>query len=791
MAPPRSWGRASAPVIAKLCRPKADAAPKSKGLHARDLTSYIMEAKEDEKVLHRGAANFLGGDFEMQQVEMMALANEAVRSPNPTRHWVLSWNEGEQPTAEQADQAARMFLDHLGLSDHQAMWALHGNTHNVHMHIVVNRVHPETGRVTKVNNGWEINAGHQAAALIEHAQGWQRQERALYRVEVDRAGRAIPVPAHQRETAREQAQEREQAARPEPAPEPRQPSAKARDMEARTGEKSAERIAAEQGAPIMRAAQSWRALHEELAAKGMRYERKGSGGLLWVGETPVKPSSAGRDCSMGALEKRLGEFEPAPPELARSLPPDRAQAKEPERPPVVHLHARVGWHDYAKGRREHYAAKNRAWEELRARHQAEWAATVKRHRKERQQALGGSWKGRGEVLNALRSQFAARQAAEKAEMTERRQLERKELRGRFPRYRDFEEWLREERSPGHAEAWRYRRDIAEPALGSLGGGEEEEKKSEQREHPALPRDIRDFEGEAKGWSVEYRARSDSGWKPAAFVDRGKHIDIYAKDRNAVLAALQLASEKWQGRIVVYGNDSFKRLCVEVAVEHRINITNPELQQAIAAERERRRDLEQARPVEPRAGENTPPKPAESKRAVEREGGEAKPDPPRRPSPEIPPAPPPISPQPAPVRTAGDAYRRHWEDVIGAQASGGRIDVSRVDALVAVRMRMTGYDQPTVERTVLEAARARANEKREWDGYAKRTAGFAFGFAGARKAAELAPSRDRFFQLEGRDQHRELAERQQRALEQQRQREAELERQRKQRDLGPKGPGFGR
>jgi Relaxase/Mobilisation nuclease domain/Large polyvalent protein-associated domain 7 len=777
-------------VIAKLCKPKANAAPKSKGLHARDLTSYIMEVKEDERILHRGAANFLGDDFEMQQVEMMALANEAVRSPNPTRHWVLSWNEGEQPTAEQADQAARMFLDHLGLSEHQAMWALHGNTHNVHMHIVVNRVHPETGRVTKVNGGWEIKAGHQAAALIEHAQGWQRQDRALYRVERDGNGRAVPVPAHQRETVRQPSQEREQAARPEPAPEPRQPSAKARDMEARTGEKSAERIAAEQGAPVMRAAKTWRELHEGLAAKGMRYERKGSGGLLWVGEDPVKPSAAGRDCSMGALEKRLGEFEPAPPELTRPLSPERQQAKGPERPPIVHLNARVGWHEYAKGRREHYAAKNAAWEELRARHQAEWAATVKRHRQERQQALGGSWKGRGEVLNALRSQFAARQAAEKAAMTERRQLERKELRGRFPRYRDFEDWLREERSPNHAEGWRYRRDIREPAPAGITSAREEK----EPQQPAPPRDIRDFEGEAKGWSVEYRARSDSGWRRAAFVDRGKQIDIYAKDKNAVLAALQLANEKWAGHIVVYGNDEFKRRCVEIAVEHRINIANPELQQAIAAERERRRELERPRPAEPRSREDAPEKPAGPQRAVEREGGERKPDPAARPSPSPEQAAPaaPSSSLPSPVRTPGDAYRRHWEDITRAQASRGRIDVSRVDALVAVRMRMTGYDQVTVERTVLEAAKARANEKREWDAYAKRTASFAFGFAGTRKAAELEPGRARFFQLEGRDQHREIAERQQRALEQQRQREAaELERQRKQRDLGPKGPGFGR
>ena len=42
----------------------------------------------------------------------------------------------------------------------------------------------------------------------------------------------------------------------------------------------------------------------------MRFERKGSGAILWIGDEPVKASSAGRDCSMSALQKRLGEFTP-------------------------------------------------------------------------------------------------------------------------------------------------------------------------------------------------------------------------------------------------------------------------------------------------------------------------------------------------------------------------------------------------------------------------------------------------------------------------------------------------
>jgi hypothetical protein len=46
-------------------------------------------------------------------------------------------------------------------------------------------------------------------------------------------------------------------------------------------------------------------VHDGLAREGIRFERKGSGAVLWIGQEAVKASSAGRDCSMSTREKRL------------------------------------------------------------------------------------------------------------------------------------------------------------------------------------------------------------------------------------------------------------------------------------------------------------------------------------------------------------------------------------------------------------------------------------------------------------------------------------------------------
>ena len=96
----------------------------------------------------------------------------------------------------------------------------------------------------------------------------------------------------------------------------------------------------------MRRAQDWRELHTSLAEHGMRFEKKGSGAVLWVGEVAVKASVAGRDCGLPALQKRLGAFIP---------PPDRPNAKFRSPEPIDP--GATGWVAYAGQRDAYHAAR--------------------------------------------------------------------------------------------------------------------------------------------------------------------------------------------------------------------------------------------------------------------------------------------------------------------------------------------------------------------------------------------------------------------------------------------------
>lgn len=870
-------------IVKKVKNPQKAA---SKAVRISRLTGYIREPEREnsqEKCIHAGARGFITDEPRSQTAEMIALSQEAVRSKDTINHYVLSWREGEQPSPEQVEEAVSIFMEELGVKDHQAIYGLHADTDNLHLHLAINRVHPETLKVVKINNGFDIEAAHKAIARIENAQGWQREQNGRYQV------------LENGELGREHIDKDK----------PRQPAQPKRDMENRTGEKSAERIAIEDGAPIIKKAQTWEQLHRELAAKGMRYEKTGSGATLFVGDVGVKASSADRDASLSKLQKRLGAYQPAPQrqQVAQREP-------EPIKPDVP------GWKDYITGRKEHYAEKNAAKLAQDKRQEQERKQLSEQQKARRDELMRGNWKGKGEVLNAMRSVIAAEQAAEKAALKEKHQKQREQHRQQFRPYPDLEQWQRMQRSPELAEQWRHRASEPQRIEGD-------------RSEPPTPRDIRAYAPEIVGQQVHYSRRDEGGaGRGVSFVDKGRSIDIHDwRNRDSTLAALQLSAQKW-GSFTVTGNDEYKAMCAKLAAEHGFKITNPELQESIQQERQRiqqeraqamkseqlkqferyaeavgaeryrvtsikmredggkqtfildkkdgitrgftPQEIEQRTPEMQRLqrrGENLYYTPLSDKKhhiliddmnreklerlikdgyqpaavlesspgnyqaiitvpklgtphdkdvgnrlsdALNREYGDPKLSgaihPHRAPGyenrkpkhqredgsypdvrllkaerrecvkalalssqidaeyqrqaalkaqqPTLAKAKPALE-LAAASGSAIDAYQRHYRDVLKRQR-GGEVDLSRVDSMIAVRMRVTGHDQAAIEGAIRQCAPAtrQKDEGRDWNDYAQRTARYAYSAAGDRQAAELGKYRQQWEKLEGREPQRQ-------------------------------------
>ncbi|TDQ15330.1 LPD7 domain-containing protein [Phyllobacterium brassicacearum] len=105
--------------------------------------------------------------------------------------------------------------------------------------------------------------------------------------------------------------------------------------------------------------------------------------------------------------------------------------------------------------------------------------------------------------------------------------------------------------------------------------------------PVPKDDLAGFASERRGDTIRYsHLSSDGEIGRIAFVDNGKKVEIHDwKDRQAVLAAMRLSTEKW-GDLTVTGTSSYKALVVELAAEHGFQIANPELQDQIRRETER-------------------------------------------------------------------------------------------------------------------------------------------------------------------------------------------------------------
>lgn len=131
-------------------------------IYIADVAGTIAELQRiepGEKVDVIGFRSFRKNDFLRCQREMIATM---MRSPgvDPLEHYVIAWQGHEQPTPEQVHRAAEIFLDAMGLSENQAIYAAHSNTANYHLHIAANRVHPLTHQRIAAGGDWQVDMIH-------------------------------------------------------------------------------------------------------------------------------------------------------------------------------------------------------------------------------------------------------------------------------------------------------------------------------------------------------------------------------------------------------------------------------------------------------------------------------------------------------------------------------------------------------------------------------------------------------------------------------------------------------
>lgn len=88
---------------------------------------------------------------------------------HPLKHVSLSWHPTEKPSRKEMIAAAETLLRRMGWGEHQAAIFCHNDKPHPHLHIMLNAVHPETGR--KLDDRYEQYRSQEWALDYEREQG--------------------------------------------------------------------------------------------------------------------------------------------------------------------------------------------------------------------------------------------------------------------------------------------------------------------------------------------------------------------------------------------------------------------------------------------------------------------------------------------------------------------------------------------------------------------------------------------------------------------------------------------
>ncbi|MBV0892965.1 relaxase/mobilization nuclease domain-containing protein [Paracoccus sp. Z118] len=266
-------------------------------------------AKRVAYACHKATAIALGnlaGGWTDAAFQMQAVARMNKRLQRRCYHMVLSWGDGENPTDEAALAAAKGVLREMGWQGHQHVLAVHRDRRNVHVHVVLNRVNPLTGKACSISHDYARL--ERACRVIERAFGWPPDRGRFLPRLVNGELVLVPRPKAYWDARRVA---RAEGLRPDPRG--------VRGAERRTGvaplrDRLPARVIS-QARKVIEQAAGWAALHAGLLDIGLRYLRHGPGARIAevAGRGWMPASHLGSAFGLRRLCARLGRFQPGPP----------------------------------------------------------------------------------------------------------------------------------------------------------------------------------------------------------------------------------------------------------------------------------------------------------------------------------------------------------------------------------------------------------------------------------------------------------------------------------------------
>lgn len=534
----------------------------------------------------------------------MVSCSSGIRS-NPFYHVSISWQEGEHPTAEDVQKTCLYAMRALGMEQCDAVWAIHRDTDNDHLHLVINRVRSGDSKVIAVP-AWDYLKLDKAMREVEVAQGWNHDNGPWIALEVEGKTEIVRMSRKERR-ARGLLQDANLVSDGSGL------TQAAIRSEKNSGDDSFQRWVA--GTPAASLKQllsqdqpNWQMVHECLANQGLRIMPKGSGMIVIGlaedgGELAAKASQLGRFATKAALEKVLGPYEPSnpatkiesnaylidkkghlidrEPSLFDSKGPFDSDANTRAEKVKARADARaVLMERFELDQAQKKAARTDLRTDLRETHSLEKNA-LRADLKDRRQAVRLIAKSKGRDVGIALSLFAFEAAKEREALLSRQAAERKALTAQVPRNQVLRNWLETEALSGDA--------AAQSALRGMIYREQREKRlkesaiegQEQGEFKRMDLSQLHAEVDARRRRITYR--NQTGQKQ--FTDTGPRIEVHIKSGAGLDAALKVAAQKYGGRITLTGSSAFREQAARAATRLGITVLDKDLASVVSNERQ--------------------------------------------------------------------------------------------------------------------------------------------------------------------------------------------------------------
>ena len=504
---------------------------------------------------------------------------------NPVFHYILSWPEHERPPVDDVMQAARNTLTALGLSDHQFVIAVHGNTDNLHAHIAVNKIHPRTYMSRHLE--WSHKTLHKSARESEIQFGWSHDNGLWQVVEVD--GKKLVLPNNDYVERSIDIL-----------------SSSARDFEVWTGKESFETYCKGEPAKALQKTLrtrplTWQTIHQALSRYGIELKDTGGGGLRvdLVAQEDDKPvsvaaSRAFRFLKRKELEKTLGPFQAIDPNA-----PAAPKVRTYKRDPIKRTVRRLERHAQREALFQQYELERDTVKAQRAKIAAQLKHSSKAANAERYRLIKVSYLAKRQQLkNDKTIDGKQKQQAysilkmtyevAKEELQEQIADERRQINELMPKLKSWRTWVEEQAQEGNEAAVSALRGMVyqEKRDAKKDGAEEiEDQVPSIRPAPACPDDAPSIKRVFSNleWRVSSNGRVFYHFRKTqalAFIDEGRRLtfgrDIV--DDESLAATLRYAKTKWGNSLHITGGENvFRERVVRLAMSMGMTIENPELQ----------------------------------------------------------------------------------------------------------------------------------------------------------------------------------------------------------------------